>query len=58
MTPIPQMDYGKYLLHERNLRSVTANTHQDGRELMELARDAALRPEVQEFPLQEANRAL
>jgi propanol-preferring alcohol dehydrogenase len=58
MTPIPQMDYMRYLFEERNLRSVTANTRADGRELMKLAAQIPLHTVTQEFPLEQANEAL
>jgi len=58
MTPIPPMDYGRCLFHERDLRSVTANTRQDGRELLTEAARIGLRPHTTVFPLAEANRAL
>lgn len=58
MTPIPEMDYGKYLFLERNLRSVTANTRQDGKELLRLAASIPLHTHTQEFPLEQANEAL
>jgi propanol-preferring alcohol dehydrogenase len=58
MTPIPEMDYGRYLFQERNLRSVTANTRLDGRELLELAAEIPLQAHTVEFPLEQANEAL
>ncbi len=42
----------------QSLGSVTASTRQDGRELLELAAKIPLRPQVQLFPLEEANQAL
>jgi propanol-preferring alcohol dehydrogenase len=58
MTPIPTMDYTESLFYERNLRSVTANTRQDGRELLELAKAVPLHTHTEEFPLGMANEAL
>ena len=58
MTPLPEMDYVKYLFLERNLRSVTANTRQDGKELLRLAASIPLHTHTQEFPLEQANEAL
>jgi propanol-preferring alcohol dehydrogenase len=58
MSPVPEMDYGRYLFQERNLRSVTANTRADGRELLRLAADIPLHTQTTEFPLEDANRAL
>lgn len=58
MTPIPEMDYGRYLFEERNLRSVTANTRQDGEELLRLAAEIPIEAHTVEFPLERANEAL
>jgi len=58
MTEIPAMDYDTYLFQERSIRSVTANTREDGRALMQLAAEIPLRAEVEEFPLEAANEAL
>jgi propanol-preferring alcohol dehydrogenase len=58
MTPIPSMEYERYLFHERTLRSVTANTRADGRALLELASRIPLRTHTEEFPLAAANEAL
>ena len=58
MTPIPQMDYEKYVFFERNIHSVTANTRQDGLELLAEAARIPLRPRTTSYPLIEANRAL
>ncbi|MCE5278321.1 MAG: zinc-dependent alcohol dehydrogenase family protein [Planctomycetaceae bacterium] len=58
MTPIPQMDYQQCLFFERDVRSVTANTRQDGRELLAEAAAIPIRPHVTTYPLAQANRAL
>src|SRR5579871_262319 len=58
MTPVPEMDYQECLFEERNLRSVTANTRQDGAELLRLAAEIPLHTHTQEFPLAEANAVL
>lgn len=58
MTPVPQMDYDKYLFHERDCRSVTANTRQDGRDLLAEAAAIPVRPHTTTYPLDQANRAL
>jgi propanol-preferring alcohol dehydrogenase len=58
MTPIPTLDYEATLFYERNLGSVTANTRQDGRELLELATAIPLRTRTEEFSLEQANVAL
>ena len=58
MTPIPEMDYGRYLFQEHTLRSVTANTRRDGQELLTLAAEIPLHTQTTEFPLAQANEAL
>lgn len=58
MTPVPEMDYGECLFFEKDLRSVTANTREDGRELLEEAAEIPIRPRTQPFPIEDANRAL
>jgi propanol-preferring alcohol dehydrogenase len=58
MTPIPQMDYMRYVFQERDLHSVTCNTREDGRELLAEAAAAGVRPHTTLYPLAEANRAL
>jgi propanol-preferring alcohol dehydrogenase len=58
LTDIPRLNYQRHLFHEKNLRSVTANTREDGRELLRLAAEIPLRPETTTYPLADANRAL
>ncbi|MGQ9626996.1 MAG: zinc-dependent alcohol dehydrogenase family protein [Anaerolineae bacterium] len=58
MTQIPAMDYTESLFYERNIHSVTSNTRQDGRDLLWEAAEIPIRPRVETFPLEEANRAL
>jgi len=58
MTPIPTMDYDRYLFRERNLCSVTANTRADGNELLRLAAEIPVRPQTTSFRLEDANEAL
>lgn len=58
MTPVPAMDYEEYLFYERDIHSVTANTREDGRELLAEAAEIPIRPHITTYPLHEANRAL
>ena len=58
MSDIPRMAYEGHLFHEKDLRSVTANTRQDGRELLAEAARIPIRPHVTEYPLTQANQAL
>jgi len=53
-----RLDYGAHLWMEREIVSVANVTRQDVREGLALAAEMALRPEVTEYPLEEANRAL
>jgi propanol-preferring alcohol dehydrogenase len=57
MTRIPSFDY-EHLWHERTLRSVANMTRQDAEEFMALAATAAVRAQVEIFPLADANEAL
>ena len=58
MTPLPEMDYGRYVFYERDIHSVTCNTRQDGRELLAEAAAIPICPHTTTYPLAEANRAL
>ena len=58
MTPIPEMDYQEHLYYERTVRSVANSTRKDAEDLLSLAAEIPIRTEVQEFQLEEANRAL
>ncbi len=58
LTTIPPLDYATHLFQEREVRSVTANTRADGRELLRLATEVPLQTTIEEFPLGAANQAL
>jgi propanol-preferring alcohol dehydrogenase len=58
MTDIPAIRYEEELFRERVLTSVTANTREDGRELLAVAAEIPIRLRTTEFPLEEANEAL
>jgi len=58
MSDVPAMNYEECLFHEKNVRSVTANTRADGEGLLREAAEIPIRPKVTPFPLSEANRAL
>lgn len=55
---IPALDYERDLFHERVLRSVTAFTRQDARELLDLAPRIPIRTRTVAYPLEQANEAL
>ena len=58
LSPIPSLDYDRELFGERVLRSVTANTKQDGIDLLQEAAAIPIRPHTERFALSDANRAL
>jgi len=58
LSAIPPLDYDRHLFRERTLRSVTANTRADGRELLRLAAEIPLETHTVPYPLEAANRAL
>ena len=58
MSRIPSIDYDRELFGERVLRSVTANTRQDGLDLLREAAAIPVRTHTRRFPLEEANQAL
>jgi propanol-preferring alcohol dehydrogenase len=57
MTTIPPLDYAG-LYRERTITTVTANTRDDGRELLAEAGRIGIRPTITTFPLEQANVAL
>ena len=58
LTDIPSLDYQRDLFNERQLRSVTANTREDGEQFLELAARIPLRPTVTRYPFDQADVAL
>jgi len=58
LTDIPALDYAKELFEERTLRSVTANTRQDGEEFLALAARSPLQVTTVPYSLDDAGRAL
>jgi propanol-preferring alcohol dehydrogenase len=58
LTDVPPLDYQRHLFQERALRSVTANTRADGRELLRLAAEVPLRTHTVAYALEAANDAL
>jgi propanol-preferring alcohol dehydrogenase len=58
LTDVPALQYERHLFYERDLRSVTANTREDGRELLAEAAEIPIRPHVTRYALADANRAL
>ena len=58
LSPIPTLDYDRELFNERILRSVTANTKQDGLDLLREAAAIPIRSHTERFRLEDANVAL
>jgi len=58
MSDVPRLNYERHLFNERNVRSVTANTRQDGAELLQLAATIPIHTYTETFPLEQANQAL
>ena len=53
-----QIDYPTHLWLEKEIKSVANVARKDVREFLELAAEIPIKPEVQEFSLEQANRAL
>lgn len=58
LSDVPKMSYERALFHERDLRSVTANTRADGETFLRLARHLELRPAVTTYPFERVDAAL
>ncbi len=58
MSRVPALDYEEHLYYEKNIVSVTANTRQDGEELLELAASIPVRTTTTIYALHDANQAL
>jgi len=57
-TALLDLDYPKHLWLEKDVKSVANITRQDVREFLRLASEIPLKPEVREYPLEDANTAL
>jgi propanol-preferring alcohol dehydrogenase len=53
-----RLDYPLHLWQEKEIKSVANVARDDVREFLTLAAEASLKPEIAEYPLEEANRAL
>jgi len=53
-----ELDYSKHLWMEKEIKSVANVTRKDVSELLELAAQIPIKPEIQEYPLEDANQAL
>ncbi len=55
---LADIDYSEHLWMEKEIKSVANVARSDIRKFLELAAALAIQPEIEEFPLEEANRAL
>jgi alcohol dehydrogenase, propanol-preferring len=53
-----EMDYEHHLWREKEIKTVANVTRRDVREFLALAAEIPIKPEIQEYPLEDANRAL
>ncbi|MCP9207414.1 zinc-binding alcohol dehydrogenase family protein [Streptomyces sp. NEAU-Y11] len=58
LSDIPPLDYQRHLFRERTLRSVTANTREDGREFLAAAAAHRVRATITPYPFDRADEAL
>jgi alcohol dehydrogenase, propanol-preferring len=58
LSDVPGLDYAAELFHERRLRSVTANTRQDGEQFLRLAVRLGVRATTVSYPMDAAPAAL
>jgi propanol-preferring alcohol dehydrogenase len=58
LSDVPPLEYQRHLFQERAIQSVTANTREDARELLELAAAIPIRTRTVAYPLAAANEAL
>jgi len=58
LTDTPPLNYERELFYEKELRSVTSNTRQDGREFLDLALRHGVRATTHVYPMAEAQQAL
>jgi len=52
------LDYSRHLWHEKEIKSVANIAHLDPEEFIKLAEEIPIKPETEEFSLEEANKAL
>ena len=57
-TPVPPLEYAKYLWLEKEIKSVANVTRQDAEEFLPLAAKIPIVPTIEQFPLSQANEVL
>jgi propanol-preferring alcohol dehydrogenase len=58
LSRIPPLEYEDHLFHERTVTSATANTRNDGRELLDIAARLPIETTTQPYPMDRADEAL
>lgn len=58
LSDIPSLNYQRHLFQERSIRSVTANTRDDGEEFLAIAADIGITVSTDEYALDQADSAL
>jgi propanol-preferring alcohol dehydrogenase len=58
LSDVPPLDYQRHLFQERTLRSVTANTRDDGRHFLQTAADIRIEVSATPYGFDQANEAL
>jgi alcohol dehydrogenase, propanol-preferring len=58
LSDVPTLTYEKHLFYEREIRSVTSNTREDGRAFLRFVGEHRVHVETTPYPLAEADRAL
>jgi len=58
LSDVPPLNYGRELFYERELRSVSANTRQDGQEFLDFVSKHHVSVTTNRYPLSEAQHAL
>lgn len=58
LSDIPALNYADHLFHERQVRSVTANTRRDGEEFLAIASRISIQVKTVPYPLVDADSAL
>ena len=58
LTDVPPLQYQEHLFYDKQIRSVAANTREDGRRMLAEAARADVKPQVTPYRLEDANKAL
>lgn len=58
MSDLPPLNYQNHLFQEKNLRTLTSHTREDGIQLLDIADLIPIRTKTVTFPLKDANQAL